>query len=87
MSHPHLPNPLLRATLCGVDIVIAWTLKTPRLLPAVYAIIIGTLWLYGFDWKKASKVRYMAGNFPTSQVHRKYNKSSVEHTGKALGKC
>ena len=48
MSHTHLPNPLLRATLCGMDIVVARASKTPRLLPAVHANILGRLWFVWF---------------------------------------
>lgn len=44
MSHPHLLNPLLRATLYSVNIIITWISKILCLLPTVYANILGGLW-------------------------------------------
>lgn len=42
--------------------------------------------LYDFDKKKASKTRYMAKNFSTSQDYKKHDKNNMKHRNNILTK-
>lgn len=47
---------------------------------------LGGYGLYGFNRRRASGARYMAGNSPASRKHRKHDESNVEHGGNASAK-
>lgn len=43
-------------------------------------------YLYGFNWRKAFGIKYMAENSGASQKHPRYNKINVKYGSNALAK-
>lgn len=70
---------LLRDTYCGIDIILVQSLNTGYRLLVIYANILGSCCLYGYNRQRIFEARYMIKNSSKSRKQKKYNENNVEY--------